>query len=80
MRLRKHYLITRLLILQEEPLNAGSWTYVAPRIRTASNETQHHKGTYPKYAGRDPTSSVATGSKNKHKKEVEQYLNAAFSF
>ncbi|KAF8755041.1 2-oxoglutarate dehydrogenase complex E1 component mitochondrial precursor [Rhizoctonia solani] len=68
-----------LMYCQEEPLNCGGWTYVAPRIRTASNETQHHKGTYPKYAGRDPTSSVATGSKHKHKKEIEQYLDAAFA-
>ncbi|KAG8708696.1 2-oxoglutarate dehydrogenase E1 component [Ceratobasidium sp. 394] len=56
---------------QEEPVNYGTWTYVAPGIRTASNETQYHKGTYPKYAGRDPTSSAATGSNIKHKKEVE---------
>ncbi|KAG9086955.1 2-oxoglutarate dehydrogenase E1 component [Ceratobasidium sp. 370] len=66
-----------LMYAQEEPLNCGAWTYVAPRIRTASNETQYHKGTYPKYAGRDPTSSVATGSKMKHKKEVEQLINDA---
>jgi len=44
-------------------LNNGAWTYVAPRILTAANETQHHKGKYPLYAGREPTSSVATGSK-----------------
>ncbi|KAG8740208.1 2-oxoglutarate dehydrogenase E1 component [Ceratobasidium sp. 414] len=68
-----------LMYAQEEPLNCGAWTYVAPRIRTASNETQHHKGTYPKYAGRDPTSSVATGSKMKHKKEVEQLINDALA-
>lgn len=48
---------------QEEPLNNGAWTYVGPRIRTAANETQHHKDKYPLYAGRNPTSSVATGSK-----------------
>lgn len=49
--------------LQEEPLNNGAWTYVAPRILTAANETQHHRGKYPLYAGREPTSSVATGYK-----------------
>ncbi|QRV77777.1 2-oxoglutarate dehydrogenase E1 component [Ceratobasidium sp. AG-Ba] len=70
---------SELMYVQEEPLNCGSWTYVAPRIRTASNETQHHKGTYPKYAGRDPTSSVATGSKLKHKKEVEQLIHDAMA-
>ena len=52
-----------LLWCQEEPLNNGAWTYIAPRILTAANETQYHKGKYPLYAGREPTSSVATGSK-----------------
>ena len=52
-----------LLWCQEEPLNNGAWTYVGPRIYTAASQTQHHKGKYPFYAGRDPTSSVATGSK-----------------
>ncbi|KAF9231404.1 thiamine diphosphate-binding protein [Melanogaster broomeanus] len=68
-----------LLWCQEEPLNNGAWTYVGPRLRTAANETQHHKGKYPLYAGRDPTSSVATGSKSQHKKEIEAFLTAAFA-
>ncbi|KAI8986854.1 2-oxoglutarate dehydrogenase E1 component [Trametes punicea] len=68
-----------LLWCQEEPLNNGAWTYVGPRIMTAANETKHHKGKYPLYAGREPTSSVATGSKAIHKKQIEQFLNAAFA-
>ncbi|OCH92587.1 2-oxoglutarate dehydrogenase E1 component [Obba rivulosa] len=68
-----------ILWCQEEPLNNGAWTYVGPRILTAANETQHHKGKYPLYAGRDPTSSVATGSKIIHKKEVEALLTTAFA-
>ena len=67
-----------LLWCQEEPLNNGAWTYVGPRILTAANETQHHKGKYPLYAGREPTSSVATGSKGTHKKQIEQFLATAF--
>ncbi|KIL62026.1 hypothetical protein M378DRAFT_13114 [Amanita muscaria Koide BX008] len=68
-----------LLWAQEEPLNNGSWSYVGPRIYTAANQTEHHKGKYPRYAGRDPTSSVATGSKTQHKREIEMFLNEAFS-
>ncbi|EIW81255.1 2-oxoglutarate dehydrogenase E1 component [Coniophora puteana RWD-64-598 SS2] len=68
-----------LLWCQEEPLNNGAWTYVGPRILTAANETQHHKGKYPHYAGREPTSSVATGSKTQHKKEIEAFLEASFA-
>ncbi|KAI0632335.1 2-oxoglutarate dehydrogenase E1 component [Trametes polyzona] len=68
-----------LLWCQEEPLNNGAWSYVGPRILTAANETQHHKGKYPLYAGREPTSSVATGSKALHKKQIEQFLADAFA-
>ncbi|EIN12351.1 2-oxoglutarate dehydrogenase complex E1 component mitochondrial precursor [Punctularia strigosozonata HHB-11173 SS5] len=68
-----------LLWCQEEPLNNGAWTYVGPRIQTAANETEHHKGKYPSYAGRPPTSSVATGSKAQHKKEIEDFTNAALN-
>ena len=67
-----------ILWCQEEPLNNGAWTYVGPRILTAANETQHHKGKYPLYAGREPTSSVATGSKAMHKKQIESFLATAF--
>ncbi|THH06849.1 hypothetical protein EW145_g3798 [Phellinidium pouzarii] len=68
-----------LLWCQEEPLNNGAWTYVGPRILTAANETHHHKGKYPLYAGRDPTSSVATGSKALHTKQIKQFLSEAFN-
>ncbi|KAI6094416.1 thiamine diphosphate-binding protein [Pisolithus croceorrhizus] len=68
-----------LLWCQEEPLNNGAWTYVGPRILTAANETQYHRGKYPLYAGREPTSSVATGSKVQHKKEIEAFLESAFA-
>ncbi|KAG8706826.1 2-oxoglutarate dehydrogenase E1 component [Ceratobasidium sp. 395] len=68
-----------LIYAQEEPLDCGAWTYVASPIRTASNETRHHKGTYPKYARRHPTSLVAAGSKLKGKKEVELLINDALA-
>ncbi|PSS06572.1 hypothetical protein PHLCEN_2v3630 [Hermanssonia centrifuga] len=68
-----------LLWCQEEPLNNGAWSYVGPRIYTAGSETEHHKGKYPSYAGRSPTSSVATGSKLAHKKQIEEFLAKAFA-
>jgi len=67
-----------LIWCQEEPLNNGSWTYVAPRLTTATNETQHHKGRDAIYAGRAPSSSVATGSKKQHMREIEEFLETAF--
>ncbi|PFH53356.1 hypothetical protein AMATHDRAFT_55273 [Amanita thiersii Skay4041] len=67
-----------LLWCQEEPLNNGAWSYVGPRIYTAAGQTEYHKHKYPRYAGREPTSSVATGSKIQHKREIEAFLNEAF--
>jgi len=67
-----------LLWCQEEPLNCGAWSYIGPRIYTAANQTAHHRGKYPYYAGRGPTSSVATGSKGQHKKEIAAMLGDAF--
>ncbi|KAH8825079.1 2-oxoglutarate dehydrogenase E1 component [Flagelloscypha sp. PMI_526] len=67
-----------LLWCQEEPMNNGAWSYIGPRIATAAENTEHHKDKYPYYAGRGPTSSVATGSKIQHKKEIEQFLHSAF--
>ncbi|KAL9710889.1 2-oxoglutarate dehydrogenase E1 component [Leucoagaricus gongylophorus] len=67
-----------LLWCQEEPLNNGAWSYIGPRIYTAASKTQYHKHKYPYYAGREPTSSVATGSKVQHKKEIETIIDTAF--
>ena len=58
--------------VQEEPLNGGAYGYIAPRLETALRETEHHKGKRVYFAGREPTSSVATGSKKQHQKEIEQ--------
>lgn len=60
-------------------MNNGAWTYVQPRLITALKETQHHKTRVPIYAGRKPSSSVATGSKYAHKAEVEMINTMAFA-
>lgn len=64
---------------QEEPLNAGAWSFVQPRIETLLNHTQHHDRKHVMYAGRNPSASVATGTKAAHKKEEEDLLEMAFS-
>ncbi|KAF8494545.1 2-oxoglutarate dehydrogenase E1 component [Gautieria morchelliformis] len=68
-----------ILWCQEEPLNNGAWTYVDPRILTAAGESVRHRNRRPLYAGRAPTSSVATGHKGVHKREIEMFVNEAFS-
>ncbi|PLB33314.1 alpha-ketoglutarate dehydrogenase KGD1 [Aspergillus candidus] len=64
---------------QEEPLNAGAWSYAQPRIETLLNQTEHHNRRHVLYAGRAPSPSVATGLKSVHLKEEQELLEAAFS-
>jgi len=64
---------------QEEPLNAGAWSFTQPRIETLLNNTEHHDRKHVMYAGRDPSASVATGLKASHVKEEARLLETAFS-
>ncbi|KAH6990372.1 thiamine diphosphate-binding protein [Ilyonectria sp. MPI-CAGE-AT-0026] len=64
---------------QEEPLNAGAWSFTQPRIETLLNETEHHDRKHVMYAGRNPSASVATGLKSVHTKEEQEFLNMAFT-
>lgn len=63
---------------QEEPLNAGAWSFTQPRIETLLNKTKHHDRKHVMYAGRDPSASVATGLKSSHMKEEKKLLGTAF--
>jgi 2-oxoglutarate dehydrogenase E1 component len=64
---------------QEEPLNAGAWSFTQPRIETLLNHTKHHDHKHVMYAGRNPSASVATGLKNVHSKEEQELLEMAFT-
>lgn len=64
---------------QEEPLNAGAWSFTQPRIETLLNQTQHHDHKHVMYAGRNPSASVATGLKASHVKEEHDLLETAFT-
>ncbi|MCJ1365495.1 2-oxoglutarate dehydrogenase E1 component [Acarospora aff. strigata] len=64
---------------QEEPLNAGAWSFTQPRIETLLNETEHHNRRHVMYAGRNPSASVATGLKSSHMKEEMDLLEHAFT-
>ncbi|KAK4696629.1 hypothetical protein P7C71_g1321, partial [Lecanoromycetidae sp. Uapishka_2] len=63
---------------QEEPLNAGAWSFTQPRIETLLNNTEHHDRKHVMYAGRNPSASVATGLKGTHLKEELDMLEMAF--
>ncbi|SCZ88064.1 BZ3500_MvSof-1268-A1-R1_Chr10-2g02825 [Microbotryum saponariae] len=64
--------------VQEEPINGGAWQYMQPRLETAMRETAHHASKRIYVAGREPVSSVATGSKKQHFYEIEQFMEQAF--
>ncbi|CAG7935840.1 unnamed protein product [Penicillium nalgiovense] len=64
---------------QEEPLNAGAWSYAQPRIESLLNATEHHNRRHVLYAGRAGSASVATGLKAVHLKEEQDFLEEAFS-
>ncbi|KUI73643.1 2-oxoglutarate dehydrogenase, mitochondrial [Cytospora mali] len=64
---------------QEEPLNAGAWSFTQPRLETLLNETDHHDHKHVMYAGRNPSASVATGLKSSHIKEEQELLEMAFT-
>ncbi|KAI9777596.1 MAG: 2-oxoglutarate dehydrogenase E1 component [Geoglossum umbratile] len=64
---------------QEEPLNAGAWSFTQPRIETLLNSTEYHTHKHVMYAGRNPSASVATGLKAAHMKEEQDLLDDAFS-
>jgi 2-oxoglutarate dehydrogenase E1 component len=59
---------------QEEPKNAGSWTYVRPRIVTAARDVRE---VTPLYAGRKPAASTATGYGSWHVREVDAFISEA---
>ncbi|KAK6461694.1 alpha-ketoglutarate dehydrogenase [Scheffersomyces coipomensis] len=67
-----------LVFCQEEPLNMGTYSFVAPRLATTLKETARHKDSEVRYAGRDPSASVAAGSKAMHIAEEEAFLKDVF--
>ena len=64
---------------QEEPLNAGAWSFTQPRIETLLNQTEHHNRRHVMYAGRNPSASVATGLKSTHMKEEQEMLEMTWA-
>ena len=68
-----------IVYAQEEPLNAGAWSFMQPRIETLLNNTKHHDHKHVMYAGRNPSASVATGLKSSHLKEEQEFLDMAWS-
>ena len=69
--------VDEIVWTQEEPLNAGAWSYVQPRMETILRQSSRHSDKHIGYAGRAPSASVATGLKASHIKEEQQLLDQA---
>lgn len=68
--------VNDLVWCQEEPLNMGAYAYVQPRLATTVKEAG--LDLTARYAGRDPSASVAAGSKKVHTAEEEAFLAEVF--
>ncbi|KAI5821384.1 thiamine diphosphate-binding protein [Pyronema omphalodes] len=75
--LEKYPNIEEVVWVQEEPLNAGAWSYVQPRLDVILRESSKHANKQVRYAGRAPSASVATGLKKNHVKEELELLKQA---
>lgn len=67
-----------LLWVQEEPLNMGAYNYVTPRVANVLTQTENHKDLSLRYVGRDPSASIAAGTKAMHTIEEEAFVAQAF--
>lgn len=70
--------VNDLIWCQEEPLNMGAYNYVTPRVASTLANTENHKDVALRYVGRDPSASVAAGSKAMHTIEEESFIKEAF--
>jgi 2-oxoglutarate dehydrogenase E1 component len=64
---------------QEEPKNMGPWTFVQPRIATATRTINSFEQR-PLYAGRSPAAATATGLGGRaHEAEAAAIMKMAFA-
>lgn len=70
--------LRRVVWVQEEPMNAGAWSYVSDRLQRQLNDLSGVAEKQLGYVGRRPMASAATGSTDAHKKEVKELFDAVF--
>ncbi|KAE8653690.1 WUSCHEL-related homeobox 13-like [Hibiscus syriacus] len=73
----KRYPNAEIVWCQEEPMNMGAFSYIAPRLATSM--TSLGRGTFEdiKYVGRAPSASTATGFYSVHVKEQTELVQKA---
>jgi 2-oxoglutarate dehydrogenase E1 component len=62
--------------VQEEPKNAGAWSFIEPRF---NNILTTKKKEDIRYIGRPPAASTATGYGRTHEQELREFLREAMS-
>lgn len=73
------YKNAQIVWAQEEPKNMGAWSFVRPRIETATRVVNGVEKR-PKYVGRKPSAATATGlGARAHNAEQNQILQDAFA-
>ena len=72
----KRFKQAELVWCQEEPRNMGGWTFIRDEIEWCANQIKMEKSR-PKYAGRPPSASTATGLMAKHVEERNNLIDAA---
>jgi 2-oxoglutarate dehydrogenase E1 component len=74
-RLKEMAGLEELVWAQEEPRNNGAWSFVEPLLEACLNQAGHLLR--PRYAGRDPSASPATGLAKRHAAEQAALIASA---
>lgn len=72
----RRYPNAKVIWCQEEPMNMGAYTYVAPRFETSIKHVSKRQREV-EYVGRAPASSTATGFHDVHVREQQELVTAA---
>uniref|UniRef100_A0A6N2NJ29 2-oxoglutarate dehydrogenase E1 component/KDG C-terminal domain-containing protein n=1 Tax=Salix viminalis TaxID=40686 RepID=A0A6N2NJ29_SALVM len=70
-------LSAEIIWCQEEPMNMGASSYIAPRLCTAMKATGRGSWEDIKFVGRGPPASTATGFARVHKSEQAEIVQLA---
>lgn len=73
----KKYSGAEVVWAQQEPKNMGAYTYISPRVETASREMNGIEKR-PRYVGRPVSGAPATGMGKVHQKEYENIMTGVF--
>ncbi|KAL9257164.1 2-oxoglutarate dehydrogenase, mitochondrial-like protein [Drosera capensis] len=73
----KRYPNAEIMWCQEEPMNMGAYSYIAPRLSTAMKALGRGNIDDIKYVGRAPSAATATGFYSMHGKEQNELVTKA---